>query len=124
MDRKLYKNILDFIVHLIEDTSQCGGVPFNLKELSNELNIIVTKFITCYHKLQIKTEGKIQKRLFRICLFCNKNTLGYKYRYVVECRIFSFVRNKSIDEKYSTNVNTYKFGNVMNTIDSYSKVIL
>ena len=57
-------------------------------------------------------------------MYGNKNTLGDEYHYVMECQAFSLFRNKLIEEKYSTNVNTYKFGNLMNTndIDSLKKL--
>lgn len=35
----------------------------------------------------------------------------------MECQAFSIFRNKLIEEKYSSNVNTYKFGKLMNTIE-------
>lgn len=44
----------------------------------------------------------------------------------MECQAFSIFRNKLIEEKYSSNVNTYKFGKLINTstidIDSLKKL--
>lgn len=34
----------------------------------------------------------------------------------MECQTFPLVRNKLTDEKYLTNVNTYTFGNLTNTV--------
>lgn len=46
-----------------------------------------------------------------------KNTLSDEYHYAMECQAFSLFRKKLIEVKYLSNVNTYKFANLMNTID-------
>lgn len=92
------------------------GQEIYLKKLPTDLIVIFTKFRTCNHKLPIET-GRWSniERCHRICLLCNKNTLGDEYHYVMECQAFSIFRNKLIEEKHLSNVNTY-FGNLMNTI--------
>lgn len=94
------------------------GQEIYLIKLPNDLRVLFTKFRTCNHKLPIET-GRWSniERFHRICLLCNKNTLGDEYHFVMECRAFSIFRNKLIEEKYSSNVDTYKFGKLMNTIE-------
>lgn len=100
------------------ENSPKSGQEIYLKKLPNDLRVLFTKFRTCNHKLPIET-GRWSniERFHRICLLhvCNKTTLGDEYHYVMKCQAFSIFRNKLIEEKYSSNVNTY-FGNLMNTI--------
>lgn len=98
----------------VENAPKCLNCSFGqetyLKKLPNDLRFIFRKFRTCNHKLPIETgRWNNLERCHRICSLCNKNTLDDEYHYVMECQAFSLLRNKLIEEKYSTNVNTYKW---------------
>lgn len=69
--------------------------------LPNELRVILrTRKIVFANKVFLFT--------IEIC--------GDEYHYIMECQTFPLVRNKLTDEKYSTNVNAYTFGNLTNTV--------
>jgi len=71
----------------------------------------------CNHKLPVETGRYINvERNERVCTFCDMNTLGDEYHYIMECSNveISRVRNTVIPHYYRTHVNMIKFTMLMN----------
>ena len=74
------------------------------------------KFRTCNHKLPIEVgRYKNTSIINRICIFCNNNTLCDEFLFVLECSIFSEVRNQFLPKYCHQRSNVLKFKNIVSS---------
>ena len=93
-----------------------------LTKLPPTLRQIFINFRLCNNRLPIETgRWRDIPRSDRICLLCNKNSIGDEFHYVFDCLYFKQDRIKYLPKYFTKNSNIIKFNELFN-IKSHRKL--